>query len=546
VVAIGCYDTNRLGVPNEDADGVIDGLEYLKIATLGRTYPGHAGTRVVVIGGGFTAMDCSRTSVRQHASEVTLVYRRDMKDMPAASEVHEAMEEGVTAIFQAGPTRVLVDEATGKVTGVEFIRMQLGAPDASGRRRPEPAPARSFTIECDRVLLAIGQGPDLAWIGPATRGRRPPSSAPAGRPGDVRDRPPGVFGTGDVRIGAATVVQAIAEGRRAAYAVDAYLQGLDLGAIRTRQTLAEPQPQFLSIVPFTSEVKESRHRLASMPAEERRASYVEYEIPYSREDAVAESRAACSARARRSASAISGASASSTRRRSRRWSRRTTGGRVPQRHREPLHRLQPRLHPGRQPRLHPPRAVALHRLRPLRPGLFGGRRGGVLRLHAGRLRHAGHDAARHEPQRHAVRLLRPLRRDLPHRRPDAQAAPPREVRGRREPLHPLWDLRRRLPLRRAPLRPRLRAGPHQPRGADDRPLAIAAVDRETEMSYVRRERDWAERARASGRDIGPRMLPVLPASLAAARGRERPRGRPSHGNNGHGTAGDAGGHAPHD
>src|SRR5436305_504482 len=125
VVAIGCYDTNKLGVPGEDAAEVLDGLEYLRTATLGLPYPGHAGKRVVVIGGGFTSMDCSRTSIRQGASEVTLVYRRDMKDMPAANEVHEAIEEGVTTIFQAGPTRVVLD-GKGKVTGVEFIRMQLG------------------------------------------------------------------------------------------------------------------------------------------------------------------------------------------------------------------------------------------------------------------------------------------------------------------------------------------------------------------------------------------------------------------------------------
>ena len=85
VVAIGCYDTNKLGIPGEDADGVIDGLEYLRIATLGLPYPDHAGTRVVVVGGGFSSMDCSRTSIRQGAAEVTLVYRRDTKDMPAAS-----------------------------------------------------------------------------------------------------------------------------------------------------------------------------------------------------------------------------------------------------------------------------------------------------------------------------------------------------------------------------------------------------------------------------------------------------------------------------
>ncbi|HEX5589076.1 MAG TPA: FAD-dependent oxidoreductase [Candidatus Limnocylindrales bacterium] len=290
VIAIGCYDTNKLGIPNEDADGVIDGLEYLRTATLGLEYPGHAGTRVVVIGGGFTSMDCVRTSVRQGAAEVTLVYRRDMKDMPAAGEVHEAIEEGVTAIFQAGPTRVLVDEKTGKVNGVEFIRMQLGEPDASGRRRPEPAPGTEFTIPCDRVLLAIGQGPELDWIGPgstgptATRNKRLQADAVTFETGR-----PGVFATGDVRIGAATVVQAIAEGRRAAYAVDAFLRGHDLAAIKTRQTLAEPQPEFLSIVPFSAEVKEPRYRMHALEADVRNKSYVEYEIPYSIAEAVAES-----------------------------------------------------------------------------------------------------------------------------------------------------------------------------------------------------------------------------------------------------------------
>ncbi|MEX1169980.1 MAG: FAD-dependent oxidoreductase [Chloroflexota bacterium] len=290
VVAIGCYDTNRLGIPGEDAAECIDGLEYLRTATLGLPYPDHVGKRVVVIGGGFTSMDCSRTSVRQGAQEVTLVYRRDMKDMPAANEVHEAIEEGVTAIFQAGPVRVITDK-DGNVTGVEFIRMVMGARDASGRRRPEPAPGTEFTIPCDRVLLAIGQGPELDWLEqPGNEG--PEMSKQWRLKADAvtfETGRPGVFGSGDVRIGAATVVQAIAEGRRAAYAVDAYLKGFDLTAIRTRQTLAEPQPEFLSIVPFTSEIKESRYRMRALEAEERNHSYIEYELPYTPEEAVAES-----------------------------------------------------------------------------------------------------------------------------------------------------------------------------------------------------------------------------------------------------------------
>ena len=196
LVAIGCYDTNTLGVPGEDAAEVLDGLEYLRTATLGLPYPNHAGKRVIVIGGGFTSMDCSRTSVRQGAKEVTLVYRRDMKDMPAAGEVHEAIEEGVTAIFQAGPTRVITDE-DGNVTGVEFIRMALGAPDASGRRRPEPAPGHRVhhPVRSRPAGDRPGTGPDLDRPGlqradadqePAPRRR---TRSPSRRAGAACSRP---------------------------------------------------------------------------------------------------------------------------------------------------------------------------------------------------------------------------------------------------------------------------------------------------------------------------------------------------------------------
>ena len=472
VVAIGCYDTNKLGIPGEDADGVFDGLEYLRTATLGLPVEGHAGSRVVVIGGGFTSMDCTRTSVRQGAKEVTLVYRRDMKDMPASFEVHEAIEEGAPGHLPGRPEPDPHRREDRQGHGVEFIRMKLGEPDASGRRRPEPAPGTEFTIPCDRVLLAIGQGPELDWLAQpgnegleATKQNRLKADAVTFETGR-----PGVFGTGDVRIGAATVVQAIAEGRRAAYAVDAFLKGNDLAAIRTRQTLAEPQPEFLSIVPFTSEVKEPRYRLKALEPEIRNRSYVEYEIPYTREEAMAESTRClqCTCEAigfcdLRRLGIEYGTTLPDAR------AAVPPGRRLPERDREPLHRPQPRLHPRRLARLHPPRAVALHRLRAVRQRLRRGRGGGLLRLHADRLRHAGHDAARHEPQRHAVRVVRPMRGDLPDGRADAEAAGPPEVRGRREPLHPVRHLRRRLPLRRAPRRRRLRALPLEPRGADDRP-----------------------------------------------------------------------------
>jgi formate dehydrogenase major subunit len=530
VIAIGCYDTNKLGIPGEDADGVIDGLDYLRTATLGLPYPGHDKARVVVVGGGFSAMDTSRTSIRQGSPEVTLVYRRDMKDMPAASEVHEALEEGVQAIFQAGPTRVIVG-ADNKVEGIEFIRMQLGEPDASGRRRPEPAPGTEFTIPCDRVMLAIGQGPDLRWLGSgsagveATKQRRLKADAVTFETGR-----PGVFGTGDVRIGAATVVQAIAEGRRAAYAVDAYLKGNDLSVIRTRQTLAEPQPEFLSIVPFTGEVKEPRYRLKALHLEEAKTSYVEYEIPYTRDEAMAESTRCLQC----TCEAIGFCD---------------------------LRRLG--IEYGTT-------------LKTLEKGYHQG--AGYRSVTENRFTGVNHDYVRDDS--HAFILREPARcidcgrcanvcsevvgaacYDFMRIGFDTLVTTPLDMSLNDTPCVSCGRCAETCPTGALMPKPRVLqkyevdesrcilcgicvdACPYDAVRDSDQfelahvsrqepmidLLALASVERETEMSYIRRERDWAERARAEGRTIDQaRQLPVLPASLASG--------------NGHGT-GNGSGHA---
>jgi NADPH-dependent glutamate synthase beta subunit-like oxidoreductase/formate hydrogenlyase subunit 6/NADH:ubiquinone oxidoreductase subunit I len=543
LIAIGCYDTNKLGIPNEDADGVLDGLEYLKTATLGLAYPGHAGKRIVVVGGGFTSMDCTRTSIRQGAAEVTLVYRRDMKDMPASDEVHEAIEEGATAIFQAAPTRVLVD-GKGKVSGVEFIRNKLGEPDASGRRRPEPAPGTEFTIECDRVLLAIGQGPDLSWFGSgsdgleATKQRRLKADAVTFETGR-----PGVFGTGDVRIGAATVVAAVAEGRRSAYAVDAFVKGLDLGALKTRQTLAEPQPEFLSIVPFTSEVKEPRYRLKAMDPELRNKSYVEYEIPYTRAEAVAESTRCLQC----TCEAIGFCDLR----------------RLGIEYGTTLPTLEPAYHQG----------------------------AGYRSVAENRFTGINHDYIRDDS--HAFILREPSRcidcgrcaqvcsevvgaacYDFMRIGFDTLVTTPLDMSLNDTPCVSCGRCAETCPTGALMPKPRILqkyevdesrcilcgicvdACPYDALrdGADfelahasrQEPtidlIALAMVDRDTEMTYIRRERDWLDRARADGRIVDPgRLLPVLPAAIVAELG----AGAGSAAGNGHGngTNGHAGGGA---
>jgi formate dehydrogenase major subunit len=519
LLTIGCYDTNKLGIPDEDADGVIDGLDYLRTATLGLEYPGHDKARVVVVGGGFSAMDCSRTSIRQGSPEVTLVYRRDMKDMPASSEVHEAIEEGVTTIFQAGPTRV-IKGADGKVSGIEFIRMQLGEPDASGRRRPEPAPGTEFTIPCDRVLLAIGQGPDLRWFGAGNDGvtankqRRLKADAVT----FATDRA-GVFAAGDVRTGAATVVAAIAEGRRASYAVDAFLKGMDLGSIKTRQQLAEPQPEFLSIVPFTGEIKEPRYRLKALELDEAKHSYIEYEIPYTRDEAIAESTRCLQC----TCEAIGFCDLR----------------RLGIEYGTTLRTLEKNAHQG----------------------------AGFRSISENRFTGFNHDYVRDDS--HAFILREPARcidcgrcanvcaevvgaacYDFMRTGFDTLVTTPLDMSLNDTPCVSCGRCAETCPTGALMPKPRVLqkyevdesrcilcgicvdACPYDAVRDSDQfelshtsrqepmidLLALASVERETEMSYIRRERDWAERARAEGRVIDEgRRLPVLPASLSGQR-----------------------------
>ncbi len=297
-----------------------------EIATLGLPYPGHAGTRVVVIGGGFTSMDCTRTSVRQGAKEVTLVYRRDMKDMPAANEVHEAIEEGARAIFQAAPTRVVTDEHEPRHRASSSSAWRMGAPDASGRRRPEPVAGHRVRHRLRPRPAGHRPGPraglavDAARTGvAATKSTRLAADAVTFATGR-----PGVFGTGRRarRRGHGGARRWPRVGARRTPSTPTS-RAMDLEAIRTRQTLAEPQPEFLSIVPYTGEVKEPRY-----PAQGDAGRGAQPELRRVRDPLHASRRrwrspsAACSAPARRSATATCAARASSTGRRSRRSSRR--------------------------------------------------------------------------------------------------------------------------------------------------------------------------------------------------------------------------------
>jgi formate dehydrogenase major subunit len=222
-LAIGAQCGSTGGIPGaSEGEGIYSAVDFLRQSNAG-LWTEPLG-RTLVVGGGFTAMDACRSSIRLGADEVTVVYRRTRKEMPATvDEVTAAEEEGVNLSLLTAPLSVVREG--GKVTGVICQKMELGEPDASGRRRPVPVEGSEFTIGADTIILAIGQEVDDDCLGDACTltGR---GTIDAHKRTLITSRE-GVFAGGDCETGPATVVEAIAAGRRAAVAIDAYVSGKD-------------------------------------------------------------------------------------------------------------------------------------------------------------------------------------------------------------------------------------------------------------------------------------------------------------------------------
>ena len=232
-LGMGTYNYMKGGFPGEDLPGVYDALPFL-ISNVNRRlgfekdaseFIDMRGQRVVVLGGGDTAMDCNRTSIRQGADSVTCVYRRDEANMPGSrKEVANAKEEGVRFEFNRQPIEVV---GTDKVEGVKFVTTQLGEPDANGRRRPEPIPGSEEVIPADRVLIAFGFRPSpQPWF--TEFGIETDAGglikAPVDQDCAFQTTNPKVFAGGDMVRGSDLVVTAIAEGRQAAQGIMDYLE----------------------------------------------------------------------------------------------------------------------------------------------------------------------------------------------------------------------------------------------------------------------------------------------------------------------------------
>ncbi len=281
-IAVGAHRGRSLGIENEKVDGVIDGTEFLYKVNTGEKVPVQ--DRVVVVGGGNVAIDCARTCVRLGFKDVNIVYRRSRTEMPAiAEEIEEAEREGVKLTLLSGPNKVVAVD--GKVTGFECVKMKLGEPDESGRRRPVPVEGSGFVIDTGLIIAAVGESPDLDFMTGDMKSAITDGLIKAD-PVTLETGVSGVFAGGDAVTGAATVVQAMAAGRKAAVSIDRYLKGEPLDTGREGEAVFESK----LIVDTWGIAPEAKAEVPTLPVARRNGNFKEVELGLSKEDAIKEAK----------------------------------------------------------------------------------------------------------------------------------------------------------------------------------------------------------------------------------------------------------------
>lgn len=268
-LGIGCWTSNPLDLPGSDAEGFVNAISYLGEKVEGKPVPVKEGDEVVVYGGGFTAYDCTRTSLRLGAKVHTLYYRTRQDITATFEEVEDGINEGTDLQVQTQITNIVVTD--GKVAGVQTVKTRPGEPDARGRRRPVQVEGSQAVINCNAVIPAVGQSVDEDVL-------KSLSGVKATKQGTIQTDPHnymtdrrGVFAGGDAQMGAKTIIECVAQGKLGARSIHAFLNGEDMKAVSRRLELEERKPDLFDIVPYKP--VEPKVKMPMLPYEERKRNF---------------------------------------------------------------------------------------------------------------------------------------------------------------------------------------------------------------------------------------------------------------------------------
>jgi len=272
-LALGAHKGIELGIPGEKANGVRQGVDFLREVNL--TGKAEVGQNLAIIGGGNVAIDVARSAVRLGAESVNIVYRRTRAEMPAWEEEIQATEaEGVNITYLSAPQEILVED--GRVVGLRCIRMELTEPDSSGRKRPIPIPGSEYDLEIDQLIPAIGQRPDLSALEDIAGLEFTRWGTTEVDPVTFATNRDGLFAGGDLQTGPWVAIGAIAAGQEAAESVVRYLDGVDMAA--GRQPIVNDNPVYRPVPPNL--LREKRVKMPELPTDQRQGNFKEVELGY--------------------------------------------------------------------------------------------------------------------------------------------------------------------------------------------------------------------------------------------------------------------------
>lgn len=284
-ISVGAHKSMSLNIPGEDAEQVIPSLKFLEAVNLDNEL--KVGKRIGIIGGGNSAIDSARAALRLGSTEkVTVIYRRTRAEMPAyKEEVDAAIEEGIDMQFLTAPSRIITKK--GKIAGIECIHMQLGEPDASGRKKPLPIKGTEFVIELDTLIKATGEKPDTSFLKDQGLDISARDTLLVD-PETLATSREGVFAGGDAVTGPKTVIHAISAGKQAAESIDKFLRGESL---QREYNVTRPSV-YIEPVELTDEEIDSatRGKMPQLTVEERVKNFKEVDKGFTEEIAVREAR----------------------------------------------------------------------------------------------------------------------------------------------------------------------------------------------------------------------------------------------------------------